>query len=82
MTFVFIPLVIFVATLPVSVGGVGLVEGGLIFFLSKAGMPLQMCLSTSLVYRALQLACLLPGAVIYLCNGASVKELPLRVEQA
>jgi hypothetical protein len=41
-----------------------------------------MCLGTSLVYRALQLACLLPGAVIYLCNGASVKELPLRVEQA
>jgi uncharacterized protein (TIRG00374 family) len=74
--FIFIPLIIFLATLPVSVGGMGLVEGGLVFFLSKAGMPLEMCLGTSLVYRALQLACILPGAAIYLFNGASVKELP------
>jgi glycosyltransferase 2 family protein len=74
--FVFIPLVIFLATLPVSVGGMGLVEGGLVFFLSKAGMPVEMCLGTCLVYRALQLVCLLPGAAIYLFNGASVKELP------
>ena len=74
--FIFIPLVIFLATLPVSVGGMGLVEGGLVFFLSKAGMPLEMCLGTSLVYRALQLGCMLPGAAIYLFNGASVKELP------
>ena len=72
---VFIPLVIFLATLPVSVGGMGLVEAGLVFFFSKIGMPLEMCFGTALVYRALQLTCMLPGAAIYLFNGFSIKEL-------
>ena len=73
--FVFIPLVIFLATLPVSIGGMGLVEAGLVFFFSKVGMPLEMCFGTALVYRALQLTCMLPGAALYLFNGFAVKEL-------
>jgi glycosyltransferase 2 family protein len=73
--FLFIPLVIFLATLPVSVGGMGLVEAGLVFFFSKVGMPVEMCFGTALVYRALQMTCMLPGAAIYLFNGFSVKQL-------
>jgi glycosyltransferase 2 family protein len=77
--FLFIPLVIFLATLPVSVGGMGLVEVGLVFFFSKIGMPVEMCLGTALVYRALQLTCMLPGAAIYLFNGFSIKQLSAQV---
>jgi glycosyltransferase 2 family protein len=73
--FIFIPLVIFLATLPVSIGGMGLMEAGLVFFFSKAGMPLEMCVGTALVYRGLQLTCLLPGAAIYMFDGFSVKQL-------
>jgi glycosyltransferase 2 family protein len=73
--FVFIPLVIFLATLPVSMGGLGLIEGGLVLLFSKVGMPVEMCLGTALIYRGLQLTCMLPGAAIYLTNGFSVKEL-------
>jgi glycosyltransferase 2 family protein len=77
--FLFIPLVIFLATLPVSVGGMGLVEAGLVFFFSKVGMPVEMCLGAALVYRALQMTCMLPGAAIYLFNGFSVKQLSAQV---
>ena len=73
--FIFIPLVIFLATLPVSIGGMGLIEAGLVFLFSKAGMPLEMCVGTALVYRGLQLTCLLPGAAIYVFDGFSVKQL-------
>ena len=71
----FIPLVILLATLPVSMGGMGLLEGGIVFLFTKVGMPVEMCLSTALLYRALQLTCMLPGAAIYLMNGFSVKAL-------
>jgi glycosyltransferase 2 family protein len=77
--FLFIPLVIFLATLPVSVGGMGLIEAGFVFFFSRAGMPVEMCFGTALVYRALQLTCMLPGAAIYLVNGFSVKQLSAQV---
>jgi uncharacterized protein (TIRG00374 family) len=73
--FLFVPLVIFVSTLPVSFGGMGLVEGGLVLFFSRVDMPLEMCLGMALVYRALQMTCVLAGGVIYLFNGLSAKEL-------
>lgn len=72
----FVPLVIFLATLPVSIGGLGLVEGGLLFFFSRVGLALEVCLATALLYRTLQLACMIPGAVLYLLNGFAVRTLP------
>ena len=77
--FLFIPLVVFLATLPVSVGGMGLIEAGFVFFFSKVGMPIEMCFGTALLYRALQLTCMLPGAAIYLFNGFSVKQVSAQV---
>jgi glycosyltransferase 2 family protein len=73
--FVFIPLVIFLATLPLSIGGMGVVEAGSVFFFSNVGMPLEICLGTVITYRALQFMCMLPGAALYLCNGLAVREL-------
>jgi hypothetical protein len=57
----------------------GLIEAGLVVFFSKIGMPVEMCLGTALVYRALHLTCMLPGAAIYLFNGFSVKQLSAQV---
>jgi uncharacterized protein (TIRG00374 family) len=74
--FIFIPLIIFLCTLPISLGGLGIMEAGLVFFFSRVGMPIETCLGTALVFRALQMMLLLPGVVIYLADGFSVKELP------
>jgi hypothetical protein len=67
--FLFIPLVIFLSMLPVSIGGIGLVEGGLVFFFSQAGMAAEMCLAVAVLHRALQLVCILPGGAIYILDG-------------
>jgi len=67
--FLFIPLVIFLSMLPVSIGGIGLVETGLVFFFSHVGLQTETCLSIALIHRALQLLCVLPGGVIYMFEG-------------
>jgi glycosyltransferase 2 family protein len=75
--FLFIPLVVLFSMLPVSIGGIGLVEAGLMFFFINVGMPAETCLSVALIHRALQIMCLLPGAAIYMCEGdprASTRE--------
>ena len=69
--FLFIPLLIYLSMLPVSVGGIGLIEAGLVLFFSTVGMPLETCLSTALAFRVLQLGCALPGAMIYLLGDLS-----------
>jgi len=67
--FLFIPLVIFLSMLPVSVGGVGLVEGGLVFAFSQVGMAAETCLSIAVLHRALQVVCVLPGGALYILDG-------------
>ena len=76
--FIFIPLLIYLSMLPLSIGGIGLLEAGLVLFFSKAGMPVETCLSTALVFRVLQLGCALPGAMIYLLGDVSSRELSAR----
>ena len=71
----FIPLVILLSTLPLSLGGLGLMEASVVFFFSRVGMPVDACFAVALVFRALQLICMLPGAAIYVSNGCSIKEL-------
>ena len=76
--FLFIPLLIYLSMLPISVGGIGLLEAGLVLFFSGVGMPLETCLSTALAFRVLQLGCALPGATIYLLGDFSSRELTAR----
>jgi glycosyltransferase 2 family protein len=67
--FLFIPLVILLSMLPVSVGGLGLLEGALVFFFSSVGVPAETSVSIALLHRAIQLVCLFPGAAFYLLQG-------------
>jgi uncharacterized protein (TIRG00374 family) len=67
--FLFIPLVILLSMVPVSVGGVGLLEGALVFFFSSVDMPAETSVSIALLHRTIQLVCLLPGAAFYLLQG-------------
>jgi hypothetical protein len=73
--FLFIPLAIFLTMLPISLGGIGVLEAAMVFFFSKVGMPAEICLSIALVHRALQIVSTLPGGAIYLLEGFSTKKL-------
>jgi uncharacterized protein (TIRG00374 family) len=72
---IFVPLAIFLAMLPVSLGGIGVLEATMVFFFSKVGMPAEMCLGIVLVRRALLLLFALPGGMFYILEGFPAKKL-------
>lgn len=60
--FVAAPLTVFAARMPISVAGIGILEGGLVYLLGLFGVPGAQALSLALVGRAVELVALLPGA--------------------
>ena len=72
---IFVPLAIFLAMIPVSLGGVGVLEAAMVFFFSKVGMSAEMCLGIVLVRRALLLLFALPGGMFYILEGFPAKKL-------
>ena len=61
----FIPLITFAARLPISLGGIGVHEGGFTYFLTLLGHPVSIGLSLGIINHALMLASILPGAILY-----------------
>ncbi len=47
---IFMPIIILVSTLPLSISGIGLREGAFIFLLGSTGIPAEKCLTLSLVW--------------------------------
>ncbi|MCI0561659.1 MAG: flippase-like domain-containing protein [Nitrososphaera sp.] len=67
--FLFIPAAQFLATLPVTVGGIGVFEGAMVYLFSSVGMPMEECLGMVLCQRVLRVVGTLPGAVLYIVEG-------------
>jgi uncharacterized membrane protein YbhN (UPF0104 family) len=74
--FLFIPLVEFLAMVPVSVGGIGVLEGAFMYLFSAVGMPLETCLGIVLCRRVLLIVATLPGGVLFAFGGLSTRRLP------
>ncbi len=64
--FVFIPVVLMVAALPISVGGLGVLEGGIaeLLTLPQVGASVAGAFALCLLYRAMAILAGLPGAVL------------------
>jgi glycosyltransferase 2 family protein len=74
---IFVPLAIFLAMLPISWGGIGVLEASMVFFFSKVGMPVEMCLSIVIVRRALFLLSTIPGGMLYMIEGFPARKLSI-----
>ncbi len=61
--FVAVPLSLFAARLPISVAGIGIMEGGLVYLLGLFGVSGAEALSLALVGRGVALVAVLPGAL-------------------
>lgn len=57
-----VPLALFAARLPISVAGIGILEGGLVFLLGLFGVQPEPALSLAVVGRLVELVAVLPGA--------------------
>lgn len=62
--FALIPLVFIAASLPISVGGLGVREATLVALLSLVGVPAQSTIALSLLYLLVLIAASLPGALV------------------
>jgi hypothetical protein len=73
--FIFIPLIAFLITLPISVGGLGIQEGAFVYLFSQVGMSSQEALTLAILFRALTIVASLPGGLIYASEGITIKKV-------
>ncbi|MFV1986441.1 MAG: YbhN family protein [Gemmatimonadota bacterium] len=60
-----IPVITLLVRLPITVAGLGVVEGAYVFFLSILGVPTDLALAAGLLVHALSTVAVLPGALVY-----------------
>jgi len=66
MLVVAVPLALFAARLPVSIAGIGIAEGAMVYLLGLFGVPVEQALALSLVTRAVDiLVVAVPGALLW-----------------
>lgn len=71
--FLYVPLITFVAMLPVSVAGLGVREGGAVYFFAKVGVDAAAALSMSLAWFSLTLIVSSLGGLAFLANTHAAK---------
>lgn len=60
--FIAVPLTFFVARLPISVAGIGVIEGGFVYLFGLFDVTASQAVSLAIVGRAVELVTLIPGA--------------------
>lgn len=71
---VFIPIIVVVTLLPISLGGLGLKEGLWVYLFTRIGLTVEQALLLSLTITALSWLLSLPGAVILLLDSSGLKQ--------
>jgi uncharacterized membrane protein YbhN (UPF0104 family) len=66
---IFIPIISFLLTLPISFSGLGVREGGYVLLFAQAGVPSPLALAMSLCMYAMAVATGLIGGVLYALQG-------------
>ncbi|MCK5172609.1 MAG: flippase-like domain-containing protein [Planctomycetes bacterium] len=76
--FVFFPVSWLIGTIPISVGGMGIMEGGVkLLFLQIAGVTKEQASAIAICQRLIWMVGSLPGIIIHLCGA----HLPAEKEQ-
>lgn len=69
---IFMPLIILIASIPISISGLGLREGAFVLLFSKAGIPRETAIAISFGWYLTTLVASLPGFIFYLYNKTDV----------
>jgi len=75
---VFHPLLSVLTALPISVGGIGVREGGYLYFLGRVGVPEPAAIAVGLVLWLVTLAGGVVGGLVFLVSGARLPRLRAR----
>jgi hypothetical protein len=74
--FVSVPMVFGLASLPITINGIGIREGGFIYFLGLYGIAPESAVAVSLGILALLIALGLLGGMIFLASPSSFRKMP------
>ena len=69
----FVPVISFFSSLPISANGIGVAEGGFVFFFSQVGVTASEALALALIVRVVMIIATLPGAVLLAIQGWPVR---------
>jgi glycosyltransferase 2 family protein len=79
--FLIVPLIVFLLMLPVSIGGIGVQEGGFVFFLNQVGVSSEQALTLALLFRIATIIVSLPGGIYYAIERGDAKEMSKMFKQ-
>jgi glycosyltransferase 2 family protein len=71
--FIVVPMSFFVASLPVSIGGLGVREGAIIFLLSKFNIPVEQSVALTAVYLCVLILVTAPNGLLILRKNARIE---------
>ncbi len=74
---IFIPLMFVVLILPISIGGLGVREGTLVYFFGTMGVADEMSISVGLMFHVLQIILSLPVFILWIYDKRYFKNLKL-----
>ena len=69
--FAFLPLILLVMLLPVTVSGLGTGQAAFLWFFSRAGVPAAAAFALSMLYIGLGIVGNLPGGILYATSRRS-----------
>lgn len=75
--FLCVPIISFLSQLPISVNGIGIMEGGFVFFFSQVGASTSEALTLGLAMRVLMTLVTLPGALLLAMEGWPLKKVSI-----
>ena len=71
-----VPMILFVSTVPITVGSIGLWEGAFVFFFHQIGISSADAVTVALILRAKNIIMGLVGGLFYLLRGKMLKKMP------
>jgi len=69
----YIPIMMLLIRIPISFGGLGISEGGAIYFLGLVGVPKALGFSLGIINNFISIIGLIPGAIFYAFNRSETK---------
>jgi uncharacterized protein (TIRG00374 family) len=73
--FLFMPIISFISLLPISANGIGISEGGFVFFFAGVGATSTEALTLGIVLRILMIIATLPGGFLLAIGGIHQKKI-------
>lgn len=78
--FAYVPVIMLIIMLPISMAGIGVREGSFIYFFTTLGLTHATAFAISFLVSILVVVAVLPGGIIYAFKGLTIKQVSVNSE--